>query len=411
MSYHPLAKSIKMWFIASIMLILPSIKLYNFLGLYVFGFAFLIIAWVIILYNNQIIIKRKDIRLIITIFLLALSIFSYYTFDYYRKGFAARYYILSIYPAILIISYYFFIQFFYRNYGAEGLKKTITALLLANILFFYLQFIIYHKTGFILDLNSLLGGFQAGMINEAYTDFGFRGSGFYLEPSIYAAHIAIYIFLYLYYGGKNLILISFCLLSMILSNSTVAIFLAIPFILYVAIQKKTLFWIIIPLSIGAFIYQYEMLNSRLLMFSDGRDHSTSHRLDVINMYLSDMELFLWGYGFVEKVNLISGSPLDAVGDHTFILNPLIIYGSLIGSIVLFLYFRIFSKFKLSLFGWFALAVLLTKFPAIYFPAAWIFIYSLMLPPNCESLLTKKKHQKKLSNLMYEKHLPAFTPKF
>lgn len=137
-----------------------------------------------------------------------------------------------------------------------------------------------------------------------------------------------------------------------------------------------------------------MISSRALMFTDGRDHSSSHRLDIMNMYLSDIDLFLWGYGFIEKVNLAQGSSLDAVGDHTFLLNPLIIYGSLIGSIILLLYLKLFSKFRLSKLGWFTLAFLLAKFPAIYFPGAWIFIFSLMLPATHYSLLTGKRAKKK-----------------
>lgn len=394
MSYSPLAKSMQKWCISAMMLILPSIKLYNFLGLYVFGFACVMAGWIVILWSGNFRLKRKDTAQLITILALALAIFSYYTFDYYRKGFALRYYILSIYPSLLIISYYFFISFFYKTYGTEGLKSSIRAILAINVIFFYIQFSIYHTSGFVLDLNSLLGGFQAGMINEAYTDFGFRGSGFYLEPSIYAAHIAIYTFLYLYYGGNNTPLIIACLLSMILCNSTVANFLAVPFLIYITIQKKSLFWLIIPLAIAALIYQYEMISSRALMFTDGRDHSSSHRLDIMNMYLSDIDLFLWGYGFIEKVNLAQGSSLDAVGDHTFLLNPLIIYGSLIGSIILLLYLKLFSKFRLSKLGWFTLAFLLAKFPAIYFPGAWIFIFSLMLPATHYSLLTGKRAKKK-----------------
>jgi len=365
-----------------ILFILPYLRLTNFIGIYINTLAIPLIAGAIctlIIIKKRIKIDRDSLFLAASIGLL---LSSYIIIDI-AFGRQSTYTTLSsLHAAGLPIIYLAIITVCLKKFGEGIFKKATSAILASNLFFYYLQITFYITTGIYLDPNTLFGGEESTAFNSAYTEYGVRFTGFFLEPSIQAAHFAAFLLIYIIQGGRNIIFISLTVAAIITTKSTVSFVIAAPFLIYLAsyaYKRWRVLFIFLSLPAFYFFWTYvtPLIKIRLSNIDSGTDTSSSLRTTIAQRYLEDPNIIIWGFGNVHKKNLDWADPLHSLGDHTFILNHFIVYGAFFGIAFTAVYIKTLRKILKHPAQLILLIFVLLKFGHYAYPSTWIFLFFLI----------------------------------
>ncbi|MBA4501516.1 hypothetical protein [Marinobacterium marinum] len=381
----------KMYLFIFGVIFLPYLKLMNYVGYYInsllIPFSVGIILLIISIFGSFKL--RKDF------IFFGLAVFFLGVLSLLVDGALGRLTLFKLfnglYSSTLPLIYAVIFSFGISKFGIVFVHKSIFIVLILNISFLVFQYFLYNVFGLYIDMNSWFNGVPTTAFNTAYIhDFGVRYSGFFLEPSIQAAHIAAFLFLYYLYGGSSLLIYFFSVITILITKSTISYFLVIPAVfLFIGIlhqRYRILSLVVIPSAVVVFlIYIYEPLVLRYERFIEGADASTSLRLNLLYKFFSDTNKLIYGFGDVHKKNLEWNDPLNSLGDHTFFLNQFVVHGLIIGMFFLMTYLYFMRNVFLNLFSAFFLLVVFLKFGIPSYPSSAIFFVIIICYKTCNKL--------------------------
>lgn len=245
--------------------------------------------------------------------------------------------------------------------------------------FLFLQTISYYIFNYSLDFSTLTGGEGA----RSYYGLLYRPSGFLPEPSVYSGHMTALLALYLYYRKKIDYIFYIGFISVVLSFSTAGILLSILlYLMFSLIHKKSVFFYITSfLLVFIFIFfVLPLLMERFDLFLSGGDSSNNIKIDAIKNYFSDDNIFSFGYGMVGRDNPSLPSYYEALKDVTIFGAFFSIFGTFLGSILIFITSVFWTRSNLDLRYKIILLIPLLKLcsPSYAFFYIYILIYFLNL---------------------------------
>lgn len=230
----------------------------------------------------------------------------------------------------------------------EVLKKALSIFIILMSVIVMLQFIGFYFLNLdrsLLDFGLLLGGEESRTWYSG--DWLYRPTGVTSEPAIFVGvQFGLLTIQYLIDEDAKLSKL-LGVLSLVLSMSFLGLILAGLFLIIVY-SKNITNYIVGSFALFAFyIFSFEMINERIDKFTKGEDGSNNVKIEAFNYFISDPSITLFGYGFLFRSE---GKPqfYDALLDLTFYLNSLTIFGVLIGSIILFLFFSFLFKSRTTI---------------------------------------------------------------
>lgn len=247
---------------------------------------------------------------------------------------------------------------------------------------FFLSFVVFFQfIGFyflkvdrdLLDFGVVLGGEESRTWYSG--NWVYRPTGITSEPSVFVGtQFGLLSIQYLIDKNAKLSRVS-GILSLCLSMSFLGLLLAAS-ILIVVYSKNIRNFIFGFFAILIFyFYSYELINDRVKLFNSGDDGSNNVKLEAIQFFTSSPELILFGYGHLFP-SLNSPQFYDALGDLTFYINMLTIYGVLFGTIILMVFFiyliRTNTSFKEKIL--IVLALIKLSNPAVLFFSCFFLLF-------------------------------------
>ena len=195
------------------------------------------------------------------------------------------------------------------------LKRLLKPLLVVNVVFFYIQFIVMLTTNYYLDAAKYLLGEESryrGILNYGNAIGSFRPTGFFVEPSNYFFSVLILsillLLIYEFKDVKKLIIIT--VISMFLTLSTAAFFIGILFVIYILYTQKVdwKFYLLLPILVlpltiiqsSKIIELYERQieraeggsgNLRVALLEETYNRDLDHALTNYGLFATDPELF------------------------------------------------------------------------------------------------------------------------
>lgn len=336
---------------------------------------------------NQLKIKLHQFKslILIIISIIILGIPSYIELFPHKNNINYNYFQYITSMLMKIITCY--IVFWSIDFKKKYAYKIIKYVLLINIAFFFLQLIIVYFTSYYIDpLLFLTGEKQRYLANFSIPIIGtvYRPTGFFEEPSTYAAFITCLIACKLYINNKVDIVIKLSIISIFMSLSVAAIFYGTLLSLVIFIkQKNSAFFKVIAFQLIPIIilFLFILIDYRLDSLNGS---ASSIRLNLIK-YVFDQSLIelLFGNGMLGVVTAFSEymksgnlwkidvAALNDNGLWLFIIIKVGIVG-LLSFIFIMKNKLLNNNFNFSIL----LILLLTKLSFIYF--GFIFYVSLIL---------------------------------
>lgn len=259
--------------------------------------------------SDQLIIKLYNLKLlfIIIFIIIILGLPSHIELFPHKNNIDYSYFQYITSMLIKIITCY--IVFWSIDFKKQYAYKIIKYVLLINVTFFFLQFTIVYSTSYYIDpLLFLTGDKQRYLANFSIPIIGaiYRPTGFFEEPSTYAAFVTCLIACKLFINNKVDIVIKLSIASIFMSLSVAAIFYG--FLLSIVLffkQKNNTFFKIISFQLLPFIILFlSILISYRLYSLNGS--ASSIRLNLIK-YIYDQSLpeLLFGNGMLGVVTAFS----------------------------------------------------------------------------------------------------------
>lgn len=246
--------------------------------------------------------------------------------------------IIGVQKVVFLLSVIILNYDYLKNASVKVISKTLSFYIFLLSIIVFLQFFGFYFLGLgrdFLDFGLMLGG------KEARTwylgDTAFRPTGITSEPSMFIGiQFGLLVLQYLI-DKKALFSRIVGLFSICLSLSFLGMILAVLYLIIVY-SNNIKNYIIGSVSLFCFyVYSFDLVNKRVELFLSGKDSSNNVKIDLLNFIFEKNEIVLFGYGFIYPVQ---NSPefFDALGDLTFYINTLTIFGVLFGSLILLLFF-------------------------------------------------------------------------
>lgn len=226
-------------------------------------------------------------------------------------------------------------------------KNTLLNIFKAIIIFhsgvFVLQFLLWHLVGLDFD-PGYMSKLSLTPHRSFHYDGTYRATGIYTEPSIYSSYILALVTIC--FNLKNKLTKS-CWLGLctcLLSFSTLALIQVMLFLLICLTRINIKNVIVVTLSVSVTLcLSAESLYNRYLHFLKGSDGSNNFKFELFDVWINQQEIFYTGFGLVSKQDL--PSYYQALGDLSFFVNNLNIYGLVFGGIISIsmLFILLFSK--------------------------------------------------------------------
>ncbi|MEY1635237.1 hypothetical protein [Morganella morganii] len=257
--------------------------------------------------------------------------------------------ITIIYKKIALISYWAILCSLGVSIISELPQKKITSAIKITILimstYLLMQMISYHFLDYSLDFSLLTGGINSRSYFGTY-----RPSGFLPEPSVYSGHMIALLALYFTYNKKIDIPVIIGIASILLSQSTAGIILALLMIVCILSQyflsKKNSILILASLIVTMYFIYPKLLDRYHLLLS-GADTSNNLKITGLqHFYYNDT--FFTGFGVIARDHSSLPDYYEAIKDYTLFGNILTIYGIPIGTIILILLSYLIIRSKLSI---------------------------------------------------------------
>lgn len=199
-------------------------------------------------------------------------------------------------------------------------------------------FLNYDRT--FLDFGLLLGGEESR--NQYSSDWLYRPTGITSEPSIFIGiQFGLLSIQYLINkDARSSRLLG--ILSLALSMSFLGLMLSVLYVIIIYSNNLKNYVIGIFFIIIFYIYSFDFINDRLTRVISGNDGGNNIKVEAFNYFLSDPNITFFGYGFLFTSE---GAPqfYDALLDLTFYINIVTVFGLVLGSILLLLFFRFLIK--------------------------------------------------------------------
>ncbi len=232
---------------------------------------------------------------------------------------------------------------YFKNIDINILRKTIGFFILFLSLIVVFQFLGFYVFGLsreMLDVGLLLGGEESR--NWYTNDWSYRPTSLMSEPSIFVGvQFGLLALHYLLFKETSLVRVV-GLLSLSLSLSFLGFILTALYLVVVYSRKLLdIIWLVVFGSIF-YLFSYGLIGERIEMFLGGDDSSNNVKIEALNFILSDPMIILFGYGHLFQ-NENSPVFYSALGDLTFYINMLSIYGIIFGSFFIFIFFNLLFK--------------------------------------------------------------------
>lgn len=291
----------------------------------------------------------------------------------YKFGFDLN--LFKAYITAIIGIFVFYMSYSsYLKCGKQHILSTVNYVIFINVFVLFFQFFLWHVFNTDLNFGKLLLGFghRATGFNLSY-----RPTGFFDEPGIYGVFIySLFIIKYLLTG--KLERCDFLIIgSILLTNSVYSFLLIFSFFTWLFIfkfeskyKKKAQLLFIILVVVGL-----ALIFPRIINVFDGNDYSTLTKVILLKNYIYDScGYYIYGTGLLPSLYWPDFS-FQAMGDMTFLLSTIIIYGIPLGIIILVSILLLISNrlnmytlliitplLKLTMFNWvfFWMYILLVK---------------------------------------------------
>ncbi|WP_157037887.1 hypothetical protein [Photobacterium aquae] len=272
----------------------------------------LLLTWVLYFaYNgykvNRLFIEKYTYSIIIITTIAMPSLFNIYP---HKDNIDYSYISFTIATAVKIFMILSIMQFV--KFDKKSICKLFEFLLLINVSFFIIQFSTVYLTGYYIDPlvpltgepQRYLSGFSIPIIGQIY-----RPTGFYEEPSTYAAFILCFIACKFYLDKKVDKLVIVSIISMLLTLSVAAIFYVtvLMFFLFVVKKKGYLSYLILILSPVFILALFYFAEARLNAIGDATDIRGNLFVFVFNQDLLEI---LFGNGILGVPSTLASFILD-----------------------------------------------------------------------------------------------------
>jgi hypothetical protein len=344
-------------------------------------------------------------------------IFNLSKLDYAFSGLISLYsiygYVNYTHRSSLIIIVYTGLYVFLRQYPKDaGIYRALKWLLILSLTVFFVQFTVYHISGYFIDFQNLFGSSSRPHlgVNEEYTSF-FRAVGLYSEPHTYCVSIALLILATLgqkkfevwHYVASFSLLVSLSMWG-ILAGVALPAATAVWYsrTLYQAVLRYLVVMCVLGISFiilyGVMVPQKGTLNAMFIRFEKVFvDDSYEERFKEHVPTQKSLEEHVQQQGDFAKTDYVSADGLLeklighglstypflqglALNGYAFIIHSVGILGCGLISLLIFGYWRHFSTLraieKLSFLG--GIALLLTSYPMITYAFFWIFWFMIPL---------------------------------
>lgn len=327
-----------------LLILLPNMQTTSFLSLYIINIVLLPLVCLTIITIN----KKINIKLIIII-MISVILMNISTILELGNGHYTNDAITIIYKKIALISYWAILCSLGVSIISELPQKKITSAIKITILimstYLLMQMISYHFLDYSLDFSLLTGGINSRSYFGTY-----RPSGFLPEPSVYSGHMIALLALYFTYNKKIDIPVIIGIASILLSQSTAGIILALLMIVCILSQyflsKKNSILILASLIVTMYFIYPKLLDRYHLLLS-GADTSNNLKITGLqHFYYNDT--FFTGFGVIARDHSSLPDYYEAIKDYTLFGNILTIYGIPIGTIILILLSYLIIRSKLSI---------------------------------------------------------------
>lgn len=302
----------------------------------------------------------------IVIFLELLSFFQYTYLDLPSV-------LVGVQKVVFLLSVIILNYDYLKNISENRLSKVLSYFILLLSIIIFLQFFGFYILGLgreFLDFGLMLGGTEARTWYLGET--AFRPTGITSEPAVFIG-IQFGLLVLQYLVDKRAFFSRiFGVLSLFLSLSFLGMILAVLY-LVIVYSDSVKNYILGVISLFCFyIYSFDLVNKRIELFLNGDDGSNNVKIDLVNFILEKNEIILFGYGFIYPVE---NSPefFDALGDLTFYINSLTIFGIILGFLILLLFFIyiLHSKSTIKERVLICLALIKLSNPAVLFFSCFI----------------------------------------
>lgn len=227
-------------------------------------------------------------------------------------------------------------------YILEDLKYVLRIIIIISSFAVYLQFSFYYVWGIEIDFSILLGGDGVRSYYNVSELVNYRPVGFTSEPAIHSGIMMGLLTLYFMLDNDDKIIGFVGILSILLTFSTLGVFLSLIYMIIVYTRKiSTVIWGICVL-LGVFPFLLSSLVSRYDFFISGSDGSNNVKIEVINNLLSNNNYFSTGMGFVGK-DKYAPDFYESLYDLTYFFTLNVYFGFVIGSFLLFFSFYLLYK--------------------------------------------------------------------
>lgn len=313
---------------------------------------------------------RVNLKSVAKIFLFV-SVFVFFSLVQFYLAKYSEIFWLNTFRIVLWGSVAYLVFDYFLVVGKPGLLKSLYFAGGIALTFFYIQWFAYYFFGEKIDYSLLLGGVES-RLNFGLA--GFRPGGLTSEPAIYSSFIfCISLAVYLI-NQKHNVFNYLCLISIVLSQSTVALIMLVLYVLILSFSRVRTMLLGICVSLTGYAYFFDQFSRRIELFSSGEDVSNNIKLSLVRDFVEHSELTMFGYGFVgvsKSAPVYYGGIYDLTLWGSNITTFGVIFGVLLNIYMLVALWR--SKFNLFEKGLILVASIKMGTPMLIF-----FPYGLML---------------------------------
>ncbi|UKA10868.1 hypothetical protein [Photobacterium damselae] len=260
---------------------------------------------------------------------------------------------------------------YYKSIRKIDLINVLNCVIVFNVIILYLQLILWYVFNYDLDIGKLLLGFGHRAIGF---DGSYRATGVYDEPGIYGVFIySLFVIRYLIKRELSafdfIIILSIVLTKSFYSYILLFLFFSWYFVYEFESRFKEYIYGFLVLVLFFVIY---LLLPRIDSIVGGTDYSTLTKIVMIKNYLYDnSQYYIYGSGLLPS-SYWPNFGFQSVGDMTFFISSLIIYGIPLGALIIASIMILMSNNQISKYYILALTPLI-KLTMLNWSFFWIYI--------------------------------------
>lgn len=367
-----------------LLLMIPNMYTTSPFSLYGLQIILFGILAVYIVYRN----KNFDLSILLIVMSLVAMLFatSVYHVNYYSDLVYSGVDII-IFKRLILCSFWAILSAFVVEYvfsfNRNDITKILSLVIIIPSLFIITQIIVHYFLGFNFDFSIMTGGIPSRSYYGSY-----RPSGFMPEPAVYSGQMIALLALFLFFNKKINYVFILGVISIFISQSIAGILLLMlltgSYILLFSSMKN----IIYSLSGfgGVLILASPKLIERYQLFISGKDASNNIKGDAVINFMTNPDIYIFGYGIVGRDNPNLPSYYEALKDLTIFGSSLSIYGVFIGGLFCILLIGLFYCSKLDFKMKIILFIPLLKLCSPSYPLFWLYlcvVLKILLSSKCK----------------------------